>query len=325
MLSAMLNTSEKVISPSEEPFLIYLSDHYGSITKWSDDKIDAFVDDVFLLHDKNVKIYMEPKEEVKSSLKSTPRPTNYLDACKQVYLQFYPEKDKHQVTTIVDKQIKYTYYTDELVQRCPESKFVILVRNPLDNLSSWRKRNMGSSQHALYLSEVWRSHYNKLWQFHEKHPNKTLLLNYEDLVTDPETKLKQVCAFLGIKFQQRLIEFQHQFNEFSRKSRSRDPKFIERLDDFHSGLKKAVNTANVNIYSNHFEAKEQHQIRAHCAEIARKYGYDLQPEQKMYQYGKWWWVFRARWSKINLLKMYRWIPLNWKKQFRKRRAKHVDA
>jgi hypothetical protein len=325
MLTAMLNSSAKIIAPSEEPFLLYFQSKYGNITLWTDEKLISFANDFFLLHDKNLNIYFETKTNLIKSLLAVDRNLTYIDICKQVYLNFYPEKDKSEIKTIIDKQIKYSYLPHKIANTCPDSKFIILTRNPLDNLASWKKRNLGNNNKASYLGEVWNDANRILFDFLQSKSKSCFHLKYEELAAQPESKLQEVCNFLDIKFEPCMLEFNKKFSEFTKKSVARDPEFIDRLSDFHSELHKSVNENNIGIYKEHFTSIEANLIIQNCKITAESFGYTLEPandlKQKISAYSK----FKSRWSRRYKLKIYFLAPFFLKRILRMIRKKKVAA
>ena len=325
MLAAMLNASPKVIAPSEEPFLLYFKKKYGSITNWTDAQLISFASDFFLLHDKNLSVYFNTREDFIDTLLNSEREVSFLDICKIVYLNFYPHKDKSAVTTIVDKQIKYSYLPEKISRISPSSKFVILTRNPLDNLASWKKRGLGKAQDGLYLSEVWRDIYSILHEFHQDRANITMHVKYEDLVNQPEKTLHSICDFLSIEFQVSMLNFNENFGQFTKESSDQDQQFIEKLNDFHSGLHQPINHENINIYDQFFNQRDIDLISLNCEKAAANFGYKLPTVTtkniRLSSFKR----FRSRWSRRYILKVYYLTPIGIKKFFRKIRKKKVVA
>lgn len=325
MLTAMLNTSDHVLSPSEEPFLLYFHGKYGHITKWTNDQLNDFVDDFFLLHDKNISVYFDKKAIVKARLSSIKKEATYLDICKHIYMNFYPAKNKDKVGHIVDKQIKYVYHWEKLIRLVPEAKFILLIRNPLDNLASWRKRNLGRSSGAMYLADEWNDINKILLDFSLKHPSKTHIVKYEDLVSEPTSTLQKICDFLLIPYNEDMINFSESFQELARSTSDKDPQFSDKLKDFHSGLYQEVNTKNIDSYRTYFNQKEIDIICTHCSSVAQAFNYPLPEHSKRRPLFGFVSVFKSRLSRRYLLRFYFKLPFSWKKGIRKLRSKKVSA
>ena len=50
------------------------------------------------------------------------------------------------------------------------------------------------------LAFRWKMNFIKLERVRKEYPDKFLVLRYEDLVSEPEKKLRAICDFLGIEF-----------------------------------------------------------------------------------------------------------------------------
>ncbi|MFT7611182.1 MAG: hypothetical protein ACI9J3_000124 [Parvicellaceae bacterium] len=316
MFATMLNSSEHVVAPVEDPFLLYFSSKYGKKTSWSRDDFSLFVEEFFLLQDVNLSAYFISKEEIKNQLYKLPENSNFLTVCKAIYLGFYKSKDKSKIEVIIDKQIKFSYHLKEIKPLLPESKFCILIRDPVDTLASWRKRGMGKFSNALYLAEFWKLTYKKLWEFNEKYPTETMVVRYEELATNPEKELKKVCEFFNIQFSSSMLNFNENFNSFTKEAKNTSPKFIDYIESFHSGLQEPANIKNIGIGEHYFTKDEQQIIRTHCREIANQYGYNVKAASRTMTIWKPIIVFAARF-KIYKLRFYRNLPFSLKKLIRK--------
>jgi hypothetical protein len=90
------------------------------------------------------------------------------------------------------------YFTSDLeflLRLFPGTKFIVLVRRPEGQISSyarapWRKYPRGESERREAVAEVvrtaaknWTAKYGELHRFATAHPERTLVVRYEDLVT----------------------------------------------------------------------------------------------------------------------------------------------
>ena len=108
----------------------------------------------------------------------------------------------------LDKTPRYYYIIEDLAELFPESKFIILFRNPLGVLNSilntWIKSN--SDNLYKYFDDLTVAP-ELLVQFAEKHPRKCIRINYENLVRDPEVELLKLFDFIGIKFNNNILQY----------------------------------------------------------------------------------------------------------------------
>jgi len=93
----------------------------------------------------------------------------------------------------------------------PNSKIILCRRNKLDNLLSLFKTFFTAS-HFNYSYDLisLRAYYNlytKLVTFWNDMKVNYYSLNYEELVEDPENQVRNLCNYIGIKFQDNLLNF----------------------------------------------------------------------------------------------------------------------
>jgi hypothetical protein len=243
MLTAMLNKNEQVLSTSEEPFVLYLHKKYAHKRTFTKSDIDTLVDEFWLTSEKNLSLFFDTKENLKNSLYHYLPNIDFKLLCKIIYLNFIPLKPKDKVEVIVDKQIKYIHYLPLIQEIFPESKFLILVRNHKDVITSWRKRKLGLNQKASYLAKVYHINYSNVTNTLASGNANVRLLKYEDLVTSPKVELNKVCDFFGVGFHENMVEHHTQFNAYIDKMSDKiEDKFLEHIKDFQSNTMKPVST-----------------------------------------------------------------------------------
>jgi tetratricopeptide (TPR) repeat protein len=97
----------------------------------------------------------------------------------------------------------------DIIVRCwPSAKAIYILRNPFDNYASYRKKR---EREKLTLSieqfyDLWSRSITNWEHFTSKHPDQALFLRYEDLVIKPEIEMKKVAKFLGIDWNQSLLD-----------------------------------------------------------------------------------------------------------------------
>jgi hypothetical protein len=125
-----------------------------------------------------------------------------------------------------DKQIpceqtpRNLFFIDEILSFYPNAKIVCMMRDARDVLLSqkykWKLRFLGYK--AMPTKEVIRSWFNyhpitisKLWNSSAEQvansigKNNVYLLKFEELLKNPEQKIKELCDFLNIEFQQSML------------------------------------------------------------------------------------------------------------------------
>jgi hypothetical protein len=113
------------------------------------------------------------------------------------------------------------FYLDEIMKVFPDAKVIYMVRDPRDVLLSqkkrWRRSLLGSSKsrtsdmirdwsnyHPLTISRLWRASEMAAQRF-SGHP-RVLRVRFEDLLCDPKTKVKEICRFLSLQYDERMLD-----------------------------------------------------------------------------------------------------------------------
>jgi hypothetical protein len=98
--------------------------------------------------------------------------------------------------------VEKTPYNEQFASRIfswwPEARCIHIVRDPCDNFASYERKH--EEWRPGFFSANWnRSTAAGFKNMEIYGPEKYLLMPYEDLVTQPEEKLTEICAFLGIE------------------------------------------------------------------------------------------------------------------------------
>ena len=120
-----------------------------------------------------------------------------------------------------DQTPRNVLYIKEILELFPNARIINMVRDPRDVLLSqkakWKRKYLGAYQ--IPLSEAFRSWVNyhpiviaMLWKASISSANKfngdtrVLFLKFEELLIDPEEKVKEICGFIGVDFQHRMLQ-----------------------------------------------------------------------------------------------------------------------
>jgi hypothetical protein len=111
----------------------------------------------------------------------------------------------------------------------PDAKIVHILRDPRATFVSQRKKRGAKNKgrptpqqrwaallHELYLSTLfiagWRRILRLDARYRAAYPDRYCLVRYEELVSNPETTLRELCGFLGIKFSMAMLTDQVNIN-----------------------------------------------------------------------------------------------------------------
>ncbi|QIN83157.1 hypothetical protein GBA63_11270 [Rubrobacter tropicus] len=120
-----------------------------------------------------------------------------------------------------DHTPRNVFYIGEILRLYPRARVINLVRDPRDVLLSqkrkWKRRSLGAkgippretlrawaNYHPVTTSKLWNASVRAADRFAGH--GRVLSLRFEDLLADPEGELRAVCEFIGISFEDGLLE-----------------------------------------------------------------------------------------------------------------------
>ena len=105
----------------------------------------------------------------------------------------------------VQKATSYVFHVEDLLAALPTARLVFLVRNPLDLAASLKRR--GERRRLLRMVWGWNRGVRIVQRWADD--RRVLLLRYEDLVQHAEERLREVCRFADLRFDEALLEVPH--------------------------------------------------------------------------------------------------------------------
>lgn len=204
LLRLLFEAHPHVLIPPECPFIIQLYKKYGSVTEWGNESIRAFTEDIW--RQRYFDKWNVGRQELLNHLKKGKGENTFQEMVKRVNLAYRSVYDKSAILLLGDKNPAYALYGQRLLKLFPDAKIVHLVRDYRDNYLSLTDVNFEVPIVPLVVYR-WKFALRRMWKLIDRYPGSVFSLRYEDLVGDPEEKVKELCAFLGIRFDPRVIEF----------------------------------------------------------------------------------------------------------------------
>lgn len=139
----------------------------------------------------------------------------YFESCNnyrfinfyKCFLKYY--SDNYQKPIIGIKTPFNEFYYKEIKNSFNEIKFIHVVRNPLDVAASYKKARQniwGGKYSSIRHIAKWSISTKYGIERYEKKPEKYLLIKYEDILDNPERAIIEVCNFLNIDFEKKMLE-----------------------------------------------------------------------------------------------------------------------
>lgn len=180
----------------------------------------------------------------------------------QLFIELLGQKaDLH---LICDDTPRHVYHLD-VIQSLSRASVINLVRDPRDFLISykryWQTASKGERErikrlyHPVNTSLYWRSGINQIGRYSELFStNRARVLKYEDLVSHPESNVRELCEVLAIPFDSAMLKIEDSNSSFR---------------DFRGG----ISSKSVGRWPRHLTAEERWICELIAGPHMPKYGY----------------------------------------------------
>ena len=199
MFRLMLNKHPRLHVPNESWFLIDLMDHLPAsraLNEWEKMKACRLI-----METPKWKGWQIADELLVNTIKQLQSPTlaGLIDALFRLDAGTKPRWG--------DKTPGYVTQISRLHKLFPEAKFVHLIRDGRDVCVSLRRTGW-RGRLTWGIGNYWKHHVDAGWQQGLELPaGHYMEIRYEHLVADPESVLREVCAFLEEDFEPAMLDF----------------------------------------------------------------------------------------------------------------------
>jgi hypothetical protein len=126
---------------------------------------------------------------------------DYLSAIGSAARELYQKAAKRDdMRYFLDKTPRYSLIADEIIDMFPDGKFIFLWRNPLAVIASmietWGHGKWNIQQYSVDLFDGLTS----LIDSYRAHPEKVLVVQYENFLRSPEKELSRIAEYLEMEF-----------------------------------------------------------------------------------------------------------------------------
>lgn len=174
------------------------------------------------IQDEDVISHKDPQlfiDEAKTIIKTVNNQAYLATDILQAFLIY--TANKNQKIIPCEQTPRNVLYLSELLSLYPDCHIVNMVRDPRDVLLSqkykWKIRFLGASNipyreairswanyHAVTISKLWNVNINSASKY--QNHDRVLTVRFEDLITQPETIIRQVCQFTSLKFAPEMLQ-----------------------------------------------------------------------------------------------------------------------
>lgn len=239
LLSSILSAHSEAYIPEETRYLPYILerlDDYGDL------RVDANL--TLMINDINRFLVSQDWETIPDAAKVigalSERTFQEVIRCIAVYNADKP------VRVWGDNTPFYVSCALLIASLLPDARFVNMVRDGRDVAASAIKLNMGGGFNPTALALEWNERvFDGMVAQKVLGPERVITVRYEDLVSDTRSEIVKVCSFLGIAFEEGMLEFHQKANAHKIKKQTH-----------HANLAKPVTNQFVGNYKKAFSKKE---------------------------------------------------------------------
>lgn len=189
-----------------------------------------------------------------------------------------------------DKTPRYIINLPLLYKLFPQAKFVHLIRDGRDVTLSYYKCGWGP-MNILEGARLWSKRVNAGRSFHSAHPDASYYeMKFEDLLEAPAAALSKLCDFIGIGYEEAMLDY-HKNTE---KSFGKNESLTN-----HALLKSPVNSNRINAWTREMSDSDAMKFGAIAGSLLREYGYEQHAGSKPFSLSG---VMSRLWDKFQNLK-----------------------
>jgi len=245
LLTTLFNAHPNVRIAPEFPILLPLYQKFRKVKDWDETAIRSFVDHLFrhyVFNNRTLDHYMLNKEEFTAELMELKHRGTVQDFLKCINYHSFSVFEKQKTLRIGDKNPVYSIYIRRFLKIFPEAKFICIVRDYRDNFVSIQKLSELKMEAPILTLQVcrWRYALKGFLRCREKYPERIRIIRYEDLVTDQEPMMKDLCGFIGIPYDPTVFDF------YKKKEETLKAYNDPMIEKFHGSLMNPVNTGRMN-------------------------------------------------------------------------------
>lgn len=290
LLTQLLNRHSKIKAIPEVPIFLFFSNRYNAINKKNQ------------LLEKQVSEYLKiiqilrPKKEVDLLTQLNFNGidyTSYIDFMTKIFGMFNIQEKTGSKDLYVDKNPQYSLFIDEIRKYDRHAKFILLVRDPRDNILSWKNKSNSKIRNVFFNAFKYRFIHEKM----NSHLNKEYvhLLKYEDLVENQEFHLTTLCKFLHVDLENAMLNNESKPIDLNIQNENLNNFSQEHLKD----LSKAIHKKHMGKWKNELSEKEINVIENITYPYMQKFGYSTTLTKLNYNFlvlSHFHWYILAKWQ-----------------------------
>lgn len=162
------------------------------------------------------------------------------------------------------KEPQAVLWRQQLADHLQKARFIVLVRDGRDVANSMLRSQLHEF-HVFSAATVWAREQSAAREMLERPQfrNRTACIRYEDMIADPRRQISRLTEFLGIEFEEHMLEFY------------KDPKNIEysKSTDLWKNISKPINRESIGKFKSGLSRREIRIFEAVAWEELAYFGY----------------------------------------------------
>jgi len=264
LVKALLDAHPNVVVPVECAFLLNLYSKYGKKKYWTDALLKEFIKD--LSNEPAYKLMQIDQAGLEQKLASCAGENTYANICMQVYgscQSFYP---KEEIKLLGDKNPAYSLYVEKIREIFPEAKFIHIIRDYRDHIVSMMRVDY-EAHIVSSLAYRWKYYNRQIEKTKVAHPDIFYTLKYENFVANTSHYLQEICGFLGIPYEEKMLAYRDKKNDFYENY----PKEV--FIKYHKSIFDQIDSSKSGTWESKLTEKQIRIAEAVSGDYAERFGY----------------------------------------------------
>lgn len=266
LLGLLLNNHTKLFLPPEQFALPY------SIMKWrlhlhkNWNKFTSVVLDDFIRSNANWDLQTSDYKKIREVLRSwTPDYRNVGNIYREIY-HYYSQKIDGIAKMTGDHSPIMTSFFRLIEPEFPETKYIFLVRHPLDVVLSHLKMKERKTLNAKQAAKKWMESINVYDFLSRRHPEKVIMIKYENIILNTNHEMNRITSFLDIPFETAITK--------QKSNQDKDVMRVGRLSH-HSNLYKPLFKDSINKWKREMDKQTVQLVKPYIFATASEIGYEI--------------------------------------------------
>ena len=115
------------------------------------------------------------------------------------------ERKRSGKNVLVEKTQRTAIDWKKVTQCLPNARYIFLLRHPASIAASWKDAKPKKSDEDIYSGVL--KYMNAVEAARENLGDKGVTVRYEDITNDPAYEMQRLCEFIGVNYEEDMIEY----------------------------------------------------------------------------------------------------------------------